>query len=263
MWWSQKEKKKFGGQNWRVFCIIKRLSDKRNYVHWFPLHSCSTAHNVRDFNIFFLFYIWWCWDSFSFFSFLFLFFKAGNLCCRLFWKKKKNPLTANMGEDNIVFWGGDEAIFKIFIWLHHVLSDAAQICKKKKAPWGKKYNIINDFWWLWIQIDSSSPIRTPDGRNDQIKNLEKKKVKSCLLVATRRSVRQELRQQATFLFVQLFHDKINPPLRGLYCSLPPASSPQQDHQKKKNTTLFSRSPRITRLYSGNGTLELERIYMNI
>lgn len=168
-----------------------------------------------------------------------------------------------MSEDNIVFLGGDEAIFKIFIWLHHVLSDAAQICKKKKAPWGKKYNIINDFWWLWIQIDSSSPIRTPDGRNDQIKNLEKKKDKSCLLVATRRSVRQELRQQATFLFVQLFHDKINPPLRGLYCSLPPASSPQQDHQKKKNTTLFSRSPRITRLYSGNGTLELERIYMNI
>lgn len=164
----------------------------------------------------------------------------------------------------LFFLGGDEAIFKIFIWLHHVLSDAAQICKKKKkAPWGKKYNIINDFWWLWIQIDSSSPIRTPDGRNDQIKNLEKKKVKSCLLVATRRSVRQELRQQATFLFVQLFHDKINPPLRGLYCSLPPASSPQQDHQKKKNTTLFSRSPRITRLYSGNGTLELERIYMNI
>lgn len=30
-------------------------------------------------------------------------------------KKKKNPLTANMSEDNIVFFGGDEAIFKIFI----------------------------------------------------------------------------------------------------------------------------------------------------
>lgn len=200
---------------------------------------------------------------FLFFS-VFVFLKLEIFVVGYSEKKKKNPLTANMSEDNIVFLGGDEAIFKIFIWLHHVLSDAAQICKKKKkAPWGKKYNIINDFWWLWIQIDSSSPIRTPDGRNDQIKNLEKKKVKSCLLVATRRSVRQELRQQATFLFVQLFHDKINPPLRGLYCSLPPASSPQQDHQKKKNTTLFSRSPRITRLYSGNGTLELERIYMNI
>lgn len=200
---------------------------------------------------------------FFFFLFFFCFFKAGNLCCRLFWKKKKNPLTANMSEDNIVFLGGMKPFLKyssdcIMFWvMQH------RFVKKKKAPWGKKYNIINDFWWLWIQIDSSSPIRTPDGRNDQIKNLEKKKVKSCLLVATRRSVRQELRQQATFLFVQLFHDKINPPLRGLYCSLPPASSPQQDHQKKKNTTLFSRSPRITRLYSGNGTLELERIYMNI
>lgn len=198
---------------------------------------------------------------FLFFS-VFVFLKLEIFVVGYSEKKKKNPLTANMSEDNIVFLGGMKPFLKyssdcIMFWvMQH------RFVKKKKAPWGKKYNIINDFWWLWIQIDSSSPIRTPDGRNDQIKNLEKKKVKSCLLVATRRSVRQELRQQATFLFVQLFH-KINPPLRGLYCSLPPASSPQQDHQKKKNTTLFSRSPRITRLYSGNGTLELERIYMNI
>ena len=116
--------------------------------------------------------------------------------------------------------------------------------------------IMNKNWLVFAHLDSwwkewsnQNPLK------------KKKKVKSCLLVATRRSVRQELKQQATFLFVQLFHNKINPPLRGLYCSLPPASSPQPDHQKEKN--LFSRRPRITRLYSGNGTLELERIYMNI
>lgn len=238
MWWSQKEKKKFGGQNWRVFFIIKRLSDKRNYVHWFPLHSCSTAHNVRDFNIFFCFIFDDVEILFLSFLFCFCFLKLEIFVVGYSEKKKKNPLTANMSEDNIVFLGGMKPFLKyssdcIMFWvMQH------RFVKKKKAPWGKKYNIINDFWWLWIQIDSSSPIRTPDGRNDQIKNLEKKKVKSCLLVATRRSVRQELRQQATFLFVQLFHDKINPPLRGLYCSLPPASSPQQDHQKKKKHNPF-------------------------
>ena len=95
--------------------------------------------------------------------------------------------------------------------------------------------IMNKNWLLRL-------IRTPDGRNDQIKNLKKKKVKSCLLVASRRSVRQELRQQATFLFVQLFHDEINPPLRGLYCSLPPASSLQRDHQKKQKKPFLVEAP---------------------
>lgn len=105
MWWSQKEKKKFGGQNWRVFFIIKRLSDKRNYVHWFPLHSCSTAHNVRDFNIFFCFIFDDVEILFLSFLFCFCFLKLEIFVVGYSEKKKKNPLTANMSEDNIVFLG--------------------------------------------------------------------------------------------------------------------------------------------------------------
>lgn len=59
------------GANLRVF-IIRKLSDERNYVHWFPI--CWTAHSVHYFNIF-VFYLLIVEIQLSFFSF----FKAGNL----------------------------------------------------------------------------------------------------------------------------------------------------------------------------------------